>query len=69
MPAPLCKLAHALRLLRRFLRARGFNLNDAHTMLVACLEWRRTVDGKGLATLYKEMDPFDVCHWPDAVSI
>ena len=31
-------------------------------MLVACLEWRRTVEGKGLTTLYKEMDPFDVCH-------
>ncbi|VDC00760.1 unnamed protein product [Peniophora sp. CBMAI 1063] len=57
--------------LARFLRARAYNLKDAHTMLVACLEWRRTVEGKGLATLYKEMDPFDFPerkhvsqHWP-----
>ncbi|TBU47765.1 CRAL/TRIO domain-containing protein [Dichomitus squalens] len=45
--------------LHRFLRARSYNLKNAATMWKNCLEWRRTVEDRGIDQLYRDIDPFD----------
>lgn len=45
--------------LLRFLRARNYDLKQATKMLRDCQEWRKTVDGVGIDSLYREIDPFD----------
>ncbi|OCH91865.1 CRAL/TRIO domain-containing protein, partial [Obba rivulosa] len=45
--------------LRRFLRARGFNLEKAIQMWRNCQNWRKTVEGVGIDELYRRIDPFD----------
>jgi hypothetical protein len=47
-------------LLRRFLRARQFNLKNAKVMWKNCYEWRKTAEGVGIDELYRRIDPFDV---------
>lgn len=46
----------------RFLRARKFNLHASRKMIIQCLAWRHSVEGKGLDALYDEIDPFDFDH-------
>ncbi|KAM5535060.1 hypothetical protein V8D89_011288 [Ganoderma adspersum] len=45
--------------LLRFLRARNFSLKQSLAMWNSCQEWRRTVEGRGIDELYREIDPFD----------
>ncbi|KAF7973729.1 hypothetical protein HWV62_14294 [Athelia sp. TMB] len=46
--------------LKRFLRARKYNLRDAKKMWSDCQHWRNTVEGVGIDELYQTLDPFDV---------
>ena len=46
--------------LRRFLRARHFDLKAATTMWENCQNWRKTVEGIGIDELYRRLDPYDV---------
>ncbi|KZT35189.1 CRAL/TRIO domain-containing protein [Sistotremastrum suecicum HHB10207 ss-3] len=45
--------------LLRFLRARKWNVTASKEMISACQLWRKSVEGKGIDALYREMDPFD----------
>lgn len=47
---------------RRFLRARQFNLQQSTKMLSDCQNWRKTAGGVGIDELYRRTDPFDVGH-------
>ena len=51
--------------IRRFLRARRFDLVQSKKMFKDCQEWRKTVEGVGIDELYKRIDPFDVSHSVD----
>ena len=50
----------SLSLLRRFLRARKFNVKNAKTMVVNCIKWRETARGIGIDELYRRTDPYGV---------
>ncbi|KZP33543.1 CRAL/TRIO domain-containing protein [Athelia psychrophila] len=45
--------------LKRFLRARKYNLRDSKKMWKDCQHWRSTVEGVGVDQLYRTLDPFD----------
>ncbi|KAF9267442.1 CRAL/TRIO domain-containing protein [Marasmius fiardii PR-910] len=45
--------------LKRFLRARNYDLVQAKTMFRDAQHWRKTVEGIGIDELYKQIDPFD----------
>ena len=45
--------------LRRFLRARKFDLVQSKKMFAACQHWRKTVEDVGIDELYREIDPFE----------
>lgn len=47
--------------IRRFLRARQYNLKNAKIMWKNCYEWRKSAEGVGIDELYRRTDPFDVC--------
>lgn len=51
---------HTDAILRRFLRARKFDITQSKKMIKDCQEWRRTVEGVGIDELYRRIDPFDV---------
>jgi len=55
-----CPLTQVLFLVRRFLRARKFDLPQAKKMFEECQNWRSTVEGVGIDELYRRIDPFDV---------
>ena len=46
--------------IRRFLRARRFDLIQSKKMFHDCQQWRKTVEGVGIDELYRRIDPFDV---------
>lgn len=48
--------------IRRFLRARRFDLVQSKKMFKDCQQWRKTVEGVGIDELYRRIDPFDVSH-------
>ncbi|ESK95010.1 sec14 cytosolic factor family sec14 [Moniliophthora roreri MCA 2997] len=45
--------------LKRFLRARKYDLVQAKKMFADAQQWRKTVEGVGIDELYKQIDPFD----------
>ncbi|KAJ8080591.1 hypothetical protein PM082_017425 [Marasmius tenuissimus] len=45
--------------LKRFLRARKYDLVQAKKMFRDAQHWRQTVEGVGIDELYKQIDPFD----------
>ncbi|KAK7056834.1 hypothetical protein VNI00_002551 [Paramarasmius palmivorus] len=46
--------------LKRFLRARKYDLAQSKKMFMDAQEWRKTVEGVGIDELYRRIDPFDV---------
>ena len=48
--------------IRRFLRARRFDLVQSKKMFKDCQQWRKIVEGVGIDELYRRIDPFDVSH-------
>ncbi|KAI3607698.1 sec14 cytosolic factor [Moniliophthora roreri] len=48
--------------LKRFLRARKYDLVQAKKMFVDAQQWRKTTEGIGIDELYRRIDPFD---YPD----
>ncbi|KAF9267444.1 CRAL/TRIO domain-containing protein [Marasmius fiardii PR-910] len=45
--------------LKRFLRARSYDLIQSKKMFRDAQHWRKTVEGVGIDELYKQIDPFD----------
>ncbi|KAL0578634.1 hypothetical protein V5O48_003377 [Marasmius crinis-equi] len=45
--------------LKRFLRARKYDLVQAKKMIREAQHWRKTVEGVGIDELYNQIDPFD----------
>ncbi|KAK7056797.1 hypothetical protein VNI00_002514 [Paramarasmius palmivorus] len=45
--------------LKRFLRARKYDLAQAKKMFLQAQQWRKTVEGVGIDELYRRIDPFD----------